>query len=51
VEGDQETKQAKKQHRIITYPTSGDPYQFEPSINRLKRAEVRKVISSLNPKK
>jgi hypothetical protein len=27
------------------------PYQLEPPINRLKRAEVRKVINSLNPKK
>jgi hypothetical protein len=27
------------------------PYQPEPSINRLKRAEVKEVINSLNPKK
>jgi hypothetical protein len=27
------------------------PYQLEPPINRLKRAEVQEVISSLNPKK
>jgi hypothetical protein len=26
-------------------------YQLEPSINRLKRAEVQEVINSLNPKK
>jgi hypothetical protein len=27
------------------------PYQLEPQINRLKRAEVPEVINSLNPKK
>jgi hypothetical protein len=27
------------------------PYQLEPQINRLKRAEVQEVINSLNPKK
>jgi hypothetical protein len=27
------------------------PYQLEPPINRLKRAEVQEVINSLNPKK
>jgi hypothetical protein len=27
------------------------PYQLEPLINRLKRAEVQDVINSLNPKK
>jgi hypothetical protein len=26
------------------------PYQFEPPINQLKRAEVQEVINSLNPK-
>jgi hypothetical protein len=26
------------------------PYQLEPPINRLKRAEVQEVINSLNPK-
>jgi hypothetical protein len=27
------------------------PYQLEPPISRLKRAEVQEVINSLNPKK
>jgi hypothetical protein len=27
------------------------PYQLEPPINRLKRAEVQEVINSLNPNK
>jgi hypothetical protein len=27
------------------------PYQLEPPINLLKRAEVQEIISSLNPKK
>jgi hypothetical protein len=27
------------------------PYQLEPPINRLKRAEVKEIINSLNPKK
>jgi hypothetical protein len=27
------------------------PYQLEPPIDRLKRAEVQEVINSLNPKK
>jgi hypothetical protein len=27
------------------------PYQLEPPINRLKRAEVQEVINRLNPKK
>jgi hypothetical protein len=27
------------------------PYQLEPPVNRLKRAEVQEVINSLNPKK
>jgi hypothetical protein len=27
------------------------PYQLEPPINRLKRAEVQEVTNSLNPKK
>jgi hypothetical protein len=27
------------------------PYQHEPPINRLKRAEVQEVINSLNPRK
>jgi hypothetical protein len=27
------------------------PYQLEPPINCLKRAEVQEIISSLNPKK
>jgi hypothetical protein len=27
------------------------PYQFEPPINHLKRAEVQEAINSLNPKK
>jgi hypothetical protein len=26
------------------------PYQLEPPINRLKRAEIQEVINSLNPK-
>jgi hypothetical protein len=29
----------------------GTPYQLEPPINRLKRAEVQEIINSLNPKK
>jgi hypothetical protein len=37
--------------RRTTYTTSGDPYQFEPPINRLKRAEVQEIIKSLSPKK
>jgi hypothetical protein len=27
------------------------PYQLEPPINHLKRAQVQEVINSLNPKK
>jgi hypothetical protein len=27
------------------------PYQQEPPVNHLKRAEVQEVINSLNPKK
>jgi hypothetical protein len=27
------------------------PYQLEPPINRLKKAEVQEIINSLNPKK
>jgi hypothetical protein len=32
-------------HLLVT------PHQLEPPINRLKRAEVKEVINSLNPKK
>jgi hypothetical protein len=41
----------KPEEEEALYQLLETPYQLEPPINHLKRAEVQVVINSLNPKK